>query len=111
MRSLVWLSFDLGIGGDYEGMYGWLDDQDAKDCGEGFACFWFSHDSDRPNSLEESLKSEIEEGVSLNKRSRMYVVRRRGGKMCGRFIFGRRKGAPWHGFGTLREEGDSDNES
>ena len=28
----IWLSFDLGISGDYEGMYAWLDDKNAQEC-------------------------------------------------------------------------------
>lgn len=106
MKSLVWLSFDLGVSGDYENMYAWLDDHQAKECGDSVASFRFSCDGDLP----ESLKTEIENAVSLNKRSRVYVVYRDEGKLKGRYIIGRRKSAPWDGYGT-REEYDDDEES
>jgi hypothetical protein len=106
MESLIWVSFDLGVSGDYENMYAWLDDHQAKECGDSVASFRFSCDGDLP----ESLKTEIENAVSLNKRSRVYVVYRDGGKLKGRYIIGRRKSAPWDGYGT-REEHDDDEES
>lgn len=106
MESLVWLSFDLGVSGDYEGMYAWLDDHKAKECGDSVASFRFSCDRDVP----ESLKTEIETAVSLNKRSRVYVVYRDEGKLKGRYIIGRRKNAPWDGYGA-HEEHDDDEES
>ena len=106
MESLIWVSFDLGVSGDYENMYAWLDDHQAKECGDSVASFRFSCDGD----LAESLKTEIENAVSLNKRSRVYVVYRDGGKLKGRYIIGRRKSAPWDGYGT-HEEHDDDEES
>jgi hypothetical protein len=32
MKKAVWISFDLGVQGDYEGLYGWLDRLDAQTC-------------------------------------------------------------------------------
>jgi hypothetical protein len=62
------------------------------------AYFQFSYDAD----LFESLKSAISDAITLNKRSRIYVVYRDKdqARVKGRFIFGRRKGAPWEGFGA-----------
>ncbi len=104
MKSLIWLSFDLGVSGDYEGMYAWLDDHQAKECGSSVACFQFSCDGD----LAESLKTEIEDAVSLNKRSRVYVVYRDGDKLRGRYIIGGRKSAPWDGYGTHEAHNDDE---
>lgn len=106
MESLIWLSFDLGVSGDYEGLYAWLDDHQAKECGDSVASFRFSCDGDLP----ESLKTEIENAVSLNKRSRVYVVYRDERKLKGRYIIGRRKSAPWDGYGAHQEH-DDDEES
>ena len=33
----IWLSFDLGVSGDYEGTYAWLDDKSARECGSSVA--------------------------------------------------------------------------
>ena len=102
MKSSVWLSFDLGVSGDYEGMYAWLDDHNAKECGSSVAFFQFSCDGDLP----QALKAEIENAVSLNKRSRVYLVYGESGKMKGRYIIGRRKSAPWDGYGAYEEHDD-----
>ena len=102
MKSLVWLSFDLGVNGDYDGMYAWLDDHKAKECGSSVACFQFSCDSDLP----QALKTEIEDAVSLNKRSRVYLIYRDENKFKGRYIIGKRKSAPWAGYGAYEEHDD-----
>ena len=102
MESLVWLSFDLGVSGDYEGLYAWLDDHEAKECGSSLACFQFSCDGD----LSQALKTEIENAVSLNKRARLYLVYREDGKLKGRYIIGKRKSAPWAGYGAHEEHVD-----
>ena len=99
MKSLVWLSFDLGVSGDYETMYAWLDEKEAKDCGSSVACFWFEHDGD----VAKTIKAEIEDRVSLNKRSRLYLVYQEENRMRGRFIIGGRKSAPWDGYGIQEE--------
>lgn len=102
MERLIWLSFDLGVSGDYEGMYAWLDDHRAKECGSSVACFQFSCDGD----IDEALKTEIADAVSLNKRSRVYLVYWDKNRLKGRYIIGRRKSAPWDGYGTGEELDD-----
>lgn len=99
MKSLVWLSFDLGVSGDYESMYAWLDEREAKDCGSSVACFWFEHHGD----VAKTIKAEIEDRVSLNKRSRIYIVYQEESRMRGSFIIGGRKSAPWDGYGIQEE--------
>ncbi len=91
MKSVIWLSYDLGVNGDYEGMYSWLDSRSAKECGSSVAFLKYAHDGD----LMEALREDMGDAVSLDKRSRIYVIH--DGK--GRYLFGRRKSAPWEGFG------------
>ena len=101
----IWLSFDLGVSGDYEGMYAWLDDKNAQECGASVASFLCSDEHD----LLTSLKSEIEEAVTLNKRSRVYVVHKDDhGKSKGKFLIGGRKSAPWEGYGGHDETDDDE---
>ena len=102
MKSTIWLSYDLGVNGDYEGLYGWLDTQGAKECGTSMAYLTYTHPD--PDDLMESLKAEISDIVSLDKRSRIYVVRRDGQKIKGRYLIGRRKAAPWEGYGEVEAE-------
>jgi hypothetical protein len=99
VKSTIWLSYALGVNGDYEGMYAWLDNQGAKECGSGVTYLQFTHEGD----LLASLKSEIEGAVALDKRSRIYVIYKKDEKISGRYLIGHRKGAPWQGFGDKDE--------
>ena len=100
-RYLIWVSFDLGVGGDYEGMYRWLDNHKAKECGDNCATL---HYSSKANLLAE-LKKDLKGSVRLNeKRNRVYVVYREDSKIKGAFVIGRRRQAPWTGYGVLEEE-------
>jgi hypothetical protein len=98
----VWLTFDLGIGGDYEAMYEWLDRHDAEECGEYAATFHMTVDGD----VFQVLKTEIEGVVRISKKTRIYAVAYETGKYRGKFIFGRRKAAAWKGFsqGALQSD-------
>ena len=98
MKSAIWLSYDLGVNGDYEGLYAWLDNHGAKECGGSVAYLQFTH-----GDLPASLQSDIERVVALNKRSRRYVIHKKDEKLSGRYLVGRRKGAPWEGFGDKDE--------
>jgi hypothetical protein len=106
MKHFVWVSFDLGVKGDYDGMYAWLDRHGAKECGDSVACFWFEH---RTDELLKELKQELSDNVELDqKKNRVYVIRLVKGKMKGSFIFGQRRTPPWTGFGgTGENEEDS----
>ena len=97
VKSAIWISYDLGVNGDYEGMYAWLDDHGAKECGSSVA-FVKSYDYDGED-LMQALKYDIQGAVKINEKTRIYVIRRVDGKKKGRFLFGRRKEAPWDGRG------------
>ena len=97
MKKAVWLSFDLGIQGDYQGLYEWLDTQQAIECGDNVAFFNFETDgkSDVANQIKESLQNTIEE----NSKTRIYVIWRQSDESVkGRFIFGQRKSPAWAGY-------------
>jgi len=84
---------------DAAALRAWLDDHEADECGDSVACFSFSYTGD----LLESLKGEIRDAVNLDRRSRVYIVYMLDGKVKGRFIVGRRKAAPWEGYGQSEE--------
>ncbi|MBT3069706.1 hypothetical protein KKP04_02325 [Rhodomicrobium sp. Az07] len=96
MKSTIWISYDLGIQGDYENLYAWLDDKKAKECGDSFAVLTFEF----TDSLTKELKKELSEVVKLDKRARVYVIYRdrETNKNKGKFIVGGRKAAPWTGY-------------
>lgn len=102
MGKAVWMSFDLGVRGDYEGLYSWLDSKGAIECGDNFA--FFKYDVSR--DIVESLKKEIKDNVEVNKKTRIYVIFRDANtkRMKGKFIFGSRKAAPWTGYSGSQEQ-------
>ena len=94
MRQRVWLSYDLGIDGDYEDLYSWLDSKGAVECGDSCASFIYSF---RKDLIHELLK-ELRAGVQLRPRDRVYLIYSENGKGGGKFIHGKRKRAPWAGY-------------
>ena len=95
MKSLIWLSFDLGVRGDFEGVYSFLDAHNAKECGDNLAAFWFEYKRD----LVAELTKEIKQCISIDRRTRIYALfPSPKGKHTGRFIIGKRKAPPWAGF-------------
>lgn len=112
MISNIWISYDLGATGDYEGMYAWLDDRGAIECGSSVAFIKnYDHGSEL---LTSALRRDIEAAVNLGKRSRIYVilgVRDDNDSLStkGRFLIGGRKGAPpWDGYGQQDETADDE---
>jgi hypothetical protein len=95
MKKAVWLSFDLGIKGDYEGLYQWLDAHGAVECGDSVAFFKLESDgADLPGEVKKSL----EESIEVDAKTRVYIVYRRNDKsMRGTFLLGQRKAPPWAG--------------
>lgn len=101
MRALVWISFDLGIRGDFEGMYHFLDDHEAKECGDSIATFRFEYKKDL---LAELLK-ELKANVTFDRRSRVYAIySNANGKISGKFLIGKRKVPAWSGFGSAEHD-------
>ena len=91
-----WLSFDLGIRGDYNNLYKWLDKNEAIACGNNLAFIKFHYQTADPKSeLEKSLKDD----VKFNQNDQIYLVWSDDeNKTKGRFIVGGRKPAPWKGY-------------
>jgi hypothetical protein len=107
MKSAVWISFDLGVQADYEGMYAWLDEHEARECGDSLAFLNYEYTT---GSLLDSLTTDLQKSVQITKRTRIYVIYREqeSKKMKGIFIFGGRKAPPWSGFSVSVGSVDSD---
>ena len=101
MKQLIWITFDLGVRGDYEGIYGFLDSHQAKECGDSVTVLQYEFKRD----LIAELKKDLGDAVTLDRRSRVYVVfPDKNGKYKGKFIVGRRKQSPWTGYATLTSD-------
>lgn len=102
----IWLTYDLGVGGDYKSLYAWLDDHGAVDCGNNLAFFKYTYSADDKSdkSFADKLLKDIKEHVDLVAGNRIYVVRpyMDGDKIGtkGTFIFGKRMASPWEGYGS-----------
>lgn len=107
MKKAIWISYDLGIGGDYDGLYRWLANHEAVECGDGLA--FFNYLDDASDDLLDRLKNEIEANVRVNNKTRIYCIRKSSDKIKGSFLFGARKGNPWEGYGDV-DKGVEDGE-
>ncbi len=96
MKSAIWISYDLGVRGDYEGLYTWLDEHRAMECGDSLAFLNYEY----RRSLKDSLIKELRKALEITKQTRIYLIyrERETNKNKGRFIFGGRKAAPWSGY-------------
>jgi len=106
IKSAIWVSYDLGVQGDYPGIYSWLDEHQAIECGDNLAFLNYEYSG----SLLEALTADLKKSVEMTKRTRIYVIYRdqETKKMKGNFIFGGRKAAPWSGFAIAVGSSESD---
>lgn len=96
MRSAVWISFDLGVKGDYEGMYRWLDEHEARECGDSVA---FLRVKVPKANIVKFFTDELRKAVALDNRSRIYIIfKKADGKVSGKWIIGGRRPPPWAGY-------------
>lgn len=100
MEKTIWLTFDLGFQGDYPGLYAWLDERKAKECGDNVAVLKFVFQGDFITVLKESLA----ENIKLEKNNRIYICYQEKDKMVGKFVFGGRKRAVWEGYSLKFDE-------
>jgi len=82
-----WLSFDLGLRGDYEELYAWLDRHKARECGDNVATF-----TSKRSRAE--IARELAETLAKGN-PRLYIIDRQNG---GKFLLGKRKVAAWTGY-------------
>lgn len=106
MQKTVWLSYDFGVKGDYEGLFKWLDNMQAAECGASLAYFKVDvpDEKDLPDYVAEQLKAN----VSFGRSDRVYLIWRndQDGRNKGRFIVGKRKASTWEGYGDRAQTQD-----
>jgi hypothetical protein len=103
MSIRIWLSYDLGVKGDYTGIYTWLDEHKAIECGDSIATFFFDDAGDIKTTIKESLKAS----VKFEKNDRVYLIfKNQKGSYTGSFIMGNRKSSPWEGYASVLTEDD-----
>lgn len=113
MKKNVWMSYDLGVQGDYDHMYAWLDNHEALECGDSIAYFEYEIPYDMNDSdFLKAIKNDLENTISFNPGNRVYVIRYvpEENTYYGKFIIGRRKASPWEGYGDKAEHIDDGKE-
>jgi hypothetical protein len=95
MKKAIWLSYDLGVQGDYESLYQWLDSRGAVECGDSLAFFWLDSDG---TAIPEQIKKDLEGAIKADSKARIYIIWRQDNSVRGKFIFGRHKAPPWSGY-------------
>lgn len=95
-KSAIWISYDLGVQGDYSSLYAWLDTHGAKECGDSLAFLNYEHGG----SVKKQLTADLKKAMIIDKRTRIYVIYREAetNKNKGAFIFGGRREPPWTGY-------------
>jgi len=105
-RKSFWLSYDLGLKGDYEGLFSFLDTVGATECVSNLAYFTYECKTD---DFATEIQHILEEKVKIDKNERFYIIWRSDtGSIKGKFLFGGRKRSPWEGFGNIMVEDESD---
>ena len=109
MQKAIWLSFDLGVKGDYESLYAWLDNHGAIECGDSTAFLKYEVGKDASSEqLLKKLQKDLRSAVDFSKTDRLYVAYRGDDtSLKGRFLFGKRKAAPWQGYGDAETGEDA----
>ncbi|MBK7566220.1 MAG: hypothetical protein IPI31_00180 [Bacteroidetes bacterium] len=115
-RKAIWISYDFGLKGDFTGLFTWLDNHDAVECGNGLAFFRYdisdTNGKTDTESLIKKITADIKDTVKLSKSDRVYIVVKDShtNKVKGEFINGNRKQSPWEGYGKLKGDNIIDSE-
>ncbi|MFT4222304.1 hypothetical protein [Dysgonomonas sp.] len=109
MKKTIWLTYDLGVGGDYANFYSWLDDNKATECGNNVAYLQIDiPNANSDNDVVQTVKNSLKSKIKFEATSRVYLIRAKiedgKTKMAGSFIIGKRKANPWEGYGTASDE-------
>ena len=99
-----YLSFDLGLQSDYQGLYSWLDKFQALQCGSrSLAYFDFPINLKSPSPIEifNAVQEDLFKSFTPIQGDSLYLVfPDADGSTKGVYLYGNRKTAPWNGFYT-----------
>jgi len=97
MKS-IYINFDLGLRGDYDRLYSWLDSMKALECGDSTALIQKTFENDDHNYIYDFLRNEINQKVGIKPSDGIYIsFIGSDGQLKGKFLFGGRKRALWEG--------------
>ncbi|MFZ0911812.1 MAG: hypothetical protein WBQ76_11030 [Candidatus Korobacteraceae bacterium] len=113
-----WISYDLGLRGNYDQLYAWLDKHSARECGDSVATFLSKKTRaeivkelaavfDLSGAQRPSALSALFGETPTAQGPRIYIITMKEG---GKFVFGRRKPAPWTGYAQVLDSGEERDE-
>ncbi|OAV68899.1 hypothetical protein Barb6XT_00763 [Bacteroidales bacterium Barb6XT] len=102
MKKAVWITYDLGVRGDYTSLYAWLDDHQATECGDSTAFFNYEYKESKP--FIEQIQEDLRSKVKIESGNRIYIIRNEEGKTKGTFLIGKRKANSWEGYGEKTDD-------
>ena len=96
MKQTIWLSCDLNLRGDYKSLYAWLNENDARECGDSLAVLQYEYSNDLVQEITRDLTNAVPDIAS----ARVYLFFRdpETHRMKGRFLFRQRHRSPWFGY-------------
>lgn len=110
MKITFSINYDLGLRGDYKGLYKWLDKNKAEERGNCYAVIkeYNFPDEEFANEIDPKSKDkiffrfiqkDIKSFVNINQSDRIYLtfVGFGSDNLTGGFLFGKKHTAPWEG--------------
>lgn len=105
MKQWIMINYDLGLKGDYQNLYRFLDNYKALDCGNCNAALQIEVSENNFDVICNEIKKKIESEVDISSNDRIYLtVTDSQNQMRGKFLFGLRKRAVWEGYGNIHPE-------
>lgn len=103
MEKRIWITFDLGVRGDYDRLYQWLDSHEAVECGNGVATlsYKFNTQEETFEGIFDEIRKDLQNAITIDAKTKIYVLvglNNDNGSTGGGFIFGSRRSAPWDGY-------------
>ncbi|MCF6241290.1 MAG: hypothetical protein L3J74_08100 [Bacteroidales bacterium] len=96
----IWLNFDFGFRGDFEGLFILLDKYKAIECGSDLAYFKLSYKKD----IIKQLRKEIIENVQIERTDRIFLIVKYKNKIKSGFLFGGHKRPAWEGYSMTNSD-------
>ena len=113
MKKTIFISYDFGMKGDYDGLYRWLDENNAEERGYGIGIIKnYYCDSSVRTDLEflRKIRSELVKKIKVGASDRIYVIWNslEANTIKAGFVFGKGKQSPWAGYAQNNQSDNVD---
>lgn len=103
MNKTIFITYDFGMKGDYEGLFKWLDEHNAEERGYGIGIIKkYNYNSLIKTDIEflKSVRIELKNKIKISSNDRIYMIWNsiEENKIAAGFLFGKSKQSPWTGY-------------